>query len=79
MVGGLVVCVLAGSSVLRMDSVSEPAYLSQFLTLCGQPELLDDASDLPSAINLFSCAGGWEGGGGGTRRGTACSARGGAC
>ena len=51
-------------TVLHMDSVSEPAYLSQFLTLCGQPDLLDDASDLPSAMNLFSCAGGWEGGGG---------------
>ena len=45
-----------------MDSVSEPTF-NIVRDTREQPDLLDDALDLPSAINLFSCAGGWEGGG----------------
>ena len=50
-------------TALRMDSVSESTF-NIVRDTREQPDLLDDALDLPSAINLFSCAGGWEGGGG---------------
>ena len=50
-------------TALRMDSVAKPTF-NIVRDTREQPDLLDDALDLPSAINLFSCAGGWEGGGG---------------
>ena len=48
-------------TALRMDSVAKPTF-NIVRDTREQPDLLDDALDLLSALNLFSCAGGWGGG-----------------